>query len=249
MKSVISWVRALVLAVLVASADAAETSAQLDWSGQVTLAIPVTGVVETVTAYPGQQLKRGDLLAALNPTLYKAGVAEAKADVERLTQEEVDAKRELDRVKELYARTVSATSELDAAQLRHDRTKAALAAAQARLEKARRLLEETELRAPFDAIVLARMAEPGLVAASPCQPTPLFTVARAGELVAYMTLNPDQAARIRLGSKAEVQAGETRIKGQIRAISPQKDGKYRLEVALPREKGLMPGQQAKFQLP
>lgn len=228
---------------------AADHAAELAWSGRVSMAMPVSGVVETVAARPGQRLKKGDLLASLDPTLFKAGVAEAKADVDRLTQEEADAARDLERVKELYARTVSATTELDAAQLRFDRAAAALAGAQARLEKARHQLEQSELRAPFDAIVLARMAEPGLVAATPCQPNPLFTVARADELVANATLTPGQASRITLGHKADVQAGGKVLKGEIRGLSLRDDGKYRLEVAVPRENGLMPGQPASVRLP
>lgn len=228
---------------------AADHAAELVWSGQVTLAMPVSGVVETVVAQPGQRLKKGELMAALKPTLFKAGVAEAKADVDRLTQEQADAQRDLERVKELYARTVSATTELDAAQLRSDRADFALAGAQARLEKARHQLEQSELRAPFDAIVLARMAEPGLVAATPCQPNPLFTVARAEELIARAVLTPDQASRITLGRKADVQVGGRMLKGEVRGVSLLEGGKYRLEVAVPRENGLMPGQPASIRLP
>lgn len=230
-------------------AQAAELPAELGWSGRVSLAMPVSGVVEMVAAQPGQQLKKGELLAALNPTLFKAGVAEARADVDRLSQELADARKDLDRAKELYARTVSATTELDAAQLRHDRAAAALAGAQARLERSRRQLEESELRAPFDVIVLARMAEPGLVAATPCQPTPLFTVARANELVAHATLSPDQASRLAPGRKAEVAVGGRVLKGDIQGVSVREDGKFRLEVSVPRENGLMPGQPAAIRLP
>lgn len=239
----------LALMFLATAALAAEYAAELAWSGQVTLAMPVSGVVETVVAQPGQRLKKGDLMAALNPTLFKAGVAEAKADMDRLTQEQADAQRDLERVKELYARTVSATTELDAAQLRFDRADFALAGAQARLEKARHQLEQSELRAPFDAVVLARMAEPGLVAATPCQPNPLFAVARVEELMARAVMTPDQASRVSLGRKADVQVGGKVLKGEVRGISLQEGGKYRIEVAVPRENGLMPGQSASIRLP
>jgi hypothetical protein len=43
---------------------------------------------------------------------------------------------------------VSATTELDAAKLRFARAQSGLAATQARLERARRLLAEAELRRP-----------------------------------------------------------------------------------------------------
>ena len=239
----------LALALAAHAIHAAEYPAVLDWSGRVSLAMPVSGVVETVAAQAGQRLKKGDLLAALHSTLFKAGVAEARAELDRLTQEEADTQRDLDRVKELYARTVSATTELDAAQLRHARAAAGLAVAQARLEKARRPLEESELRAPFDAVVLARLAEPGLVAATPCQPNPLFTVARSHELIARASLTPAQAARIKLGDRAEVSVAGATVKGEVRGISSLTEGKYSLEVAIPQTEGHMAGQPATIRLP
>ena len=239
----------LALIQLAMPVQAVDLAAELAWSGRVSLAMPVSGVVETVLAQPGQQLKKGELMASLNATLFKAGVAEAKADVDRLAQELADAQRDLDRVKELYARTVSATTELDASQLRFDRAAAAMAGAQARLDKARHQLEQSELRAPYDAIVLERMAEPGLVAANPCQPNPLFTVARAEELIAQARVTTDQAGRLSPGARAEVLAGGKSYKSEIRGVGLLPDGKYRLEVAFPREKGLLPGQPATIRLP
>lgn len=249
MKPILIWSGLALAAGLAGAGQAAEYPAELGWSGRVSLAMPMSGVVETVTARPGQRLKKGELLAALNPALFKASVAEARADVDRLAQELADARKDLDRVKELYARTVSATTELDAAQLRHDRAAAAMAGAQARLERARRQLEESELRAPFDAVVLARMAEPGLVAATPCQPNPLFTVARADELIAHATLSSDQASSLAPGHVVEVAVGRRTVKGEIRGIVARDDGKFRLEVGVPRENGLSPGQRATIRLP
>ncbi|MEW5771356.1 MAG: efflux RND transporter periplasmic adaptor subunit [Pseudomonadota bacterium] len=242
---------ALLSALLLIAADlqAAEFPAVLDWSGQVALAMPVTGVVETVAAKPGQRLKRGELMAGLNQTVYKAGVAEARAELDRLGEEEAEAKRDLERVQELYARTVSATTELDAARLRHARAASGLAMAQARLEKARRQLAESELRAPFDAVVLARMAEPGLVAATPCQPNPLFNVARDDEILARATLDAEQAARVRLGGKAVVEAAGGSRTGEVRGLGHLGQGKYALEVAIGRDGRLLAGQPATIRLP
>lgn len=231
------------------AAQAAEYAAEFTWAGRVSLAMPVTGVVQTVPAQPGQRLKKGDLMATLNPVLFKAGVAEAKAEVDRMALEQTDARRDLDRVKELYARTVSATTELDAAQLRFDRATAALTGAQARLEKARHQLEQSELRAPFDAIVLERLAEPGMVAATPCQPNPLFTVARSDELVAQAVLPASQALSMTPGREVEILMGEKVFKGETRGVSLLADGRCRLEVAVPQAHGMGPGQPVTLRLP
>jgi len=241
--AVLAWLAAA------AAAHAADLPAVLDWSGRVSLTLPVSGVLEQVAVQAGQVVKKDELLATLNPTLFKAGVAEARADLDRLAQEEADAGRDLDRVKELYTRTVAATTELDAAKLRHARAQAGLAAAQARVERARRLLAESELRAPFDAVVLARHGEPGLVITAQCQPPAVLSIARADEWLARANLDATQAAGIRLGAEAAVQVAGQTLKGRVRGVTALSDGRGQLEVALPRSNATWAGQAASIRLP
>lgn len=228
---------------------AAEYPAMLDWSGRVTLTLSVPGVLETVQVQAGQLVKKGDLLASLEPTLFKAAVVEARADLDRLTEEQADAQRDLDRVQELYARTVSSTTELDAAKLRFARAQAGLAAAQARVEKARRQLAESELRAPFDALILARYGEPGLVVTIPCQPPAVYSIARADELVARAQVNAIQAAKVQLGGDADVLVDGQTLKGRVVALTALNEGRYLVEVGIPRKAGLLAGQAATVKLP
>lgn len=231
------------------SAQASEYPAMLDWSGRVVLTLPVSGVLESVTVQAGQNVKKGELLASIDSTLYKAGVAEARADMDRLSEEHADADRDLERVKELYARTVASTTELDAAKLRFARATSGLAAAQARVERARRLLAETELLAPFDAVILQRHAEPGLVISSQCQPAPVLTIARSDELIARAELAPAQAVGLRIGGEAVVALAEKEMRTRIKSVSPNVDHRYALELALPRNDDLMAGQAVSVRLP
>ncbi len=233
------------------TAWAADHPAELHWSQAVAVSVPVSGVVERVAVQPGQTVRQGELLLALDATVYQAAVLEARADIERLTEDAAEARRDLDRVKELYARTVSSTTELDAAKLRQARAQAQLAAAQARLERARRQLAETELRAPFDALVTDRQAEPGLVVAAQCQPPALLTLAHAGEILARARLTPAQAAGVRIGAAASVQAGGRSLSGRIVALryAAGERPAYWVEVAVPRAPGLMAGQAASIRLP
>lgn len=230
-------------------ARAAEYPAVLDWSGRVGLTLSVSGVLDTVVARAGQTVKKGEVLASLEPTLFKTAVAESRADLDRLTEEHTDARRDLDRVQELYARTVSATTELDAAKLRLARAQSSLAAAQARVERARRLLAESELRAPFDALILARHGEPGLVITGQCQPPVVFSVARADELAVRAQLEVGQAGSVRLGGEADVVVGGKSMKGKVTGLSALADGRYSLEVAIPRSAGMLAGQPASVRLP
>ncbi len=240
---------AALLLLSASGALAAEFPATLDWSGKVSLTLSVSGVLDNVAARSGQTVRKGEVLASLEPTLFKAAVAESRADLDRLTEEHADARRDLDRVQELYARTVSSTTELDAAKLRFARAQSGLAAAQARVERARRLLAESELRAPFDALILARHGEPGLVITSQCQPSAVFSVARADELAARAQLEAGQAGLVRLGGEADVVVGGKSVKGKVTGLSALADGRYSLEVAIPRNAGMLAGQPASVRLP
>lgn len=142
----------------------------------VPLTTPVSGVVKSVFVSVGQRVKKGQPLLALDGTIYQARVMEAEAGVARAKEEGLDAGRDLARAEELYSRAVSSTTELDAAKLRSARTDAASKEAQARLIIARKNLQDSVLRAPFDGVVSARMAEPGMYVATTLQPPTLIVL-------------------------------------------------------------------------
>ena len=102
----------------------------------------------------------------------------AEAGRDRLRAEAAEAKRELDRAEELYSRTVSSTTELDSAKLRHTRAQSALTVAEARATIAKKNLADAELKAPFNGVVAAVPAAPGVVVASDCQPRALVVMRR-----------------------------------------------------------------------
>lgn len=230
-------------------AHAAELDARLTWSGRVTLAMPVHGVLSQIHVRAGERVSHGTALAEIDAQPFQAGVAEAEAEQERLDHDLRDARRELARVRELYARTISPASELEAAQLRHDRALAGVAGAQARLQRARHQLGQARLRAPFDAIVIDRMAEPGMVVGLACETTPLFIVARADELLAHAVLDAAQRTRIAPGVSVQLRVGGHDLRGQVRDIVAQDDGGYRVTVAVARTDGLHPGLAARLRLP
>ena len=140
---------------------------------KVELTTRVSGVVEAVLVKPGQRVKKGAVLLRLDRTVLRARLDEAKAEYARAQADEADAKREQGRAQELYDRTVSSTSELEAATLRYARARAALSAAQARRVIAQKDLADAELKAPFDGVVNAVPGGPGTVVAADCQPKPL----------------------------------------------------------------------------
>lgn len=148
------------------------------WSaGRIELTTRVPGVVEEVRVGVGQRVKKGEVLVKLNTVVYEARVKEAQAEVERSRLDEDDAKKDLDRAEELYRRTVTSTTELDAARLKYARAKAGLMAAEAHLTIAQKNLTDAVLRAPFNGVVAERLAEPGMVT-SECQSRTLIILSR-----------------------------------------------------------------------
>lgn len=147
-------------------------------AADIELTTRVSGVVEEVYVKPGQSVKKGAVLLRLNKVIYQAQVLEAGAEIERLRAEAAEAKRDLDRAEELYSRTVSSTTELDSAKLRHTRARSALTVAEARATIAKKNLADSELKAPFNGVIAAVPAAPGVVVASDCQPRALVVMRR-----------------------------------------------------------------------
>ena len=146
---------------------------------RVELTTRVSGVVEEVLVKPGQRVKKGAVLLRLDKTVLQARLDEATAEQARADADEEDAQRELGRAEELFNRTVSSTSELEAATLRHVRAKAALSGANARRVIAQKNLSDAELKAPFNGVVSSVPGGPGTVVTADCQPKPLVILSPA----------------------------------------------------------------------
>ncbi len=200
------------------AAQAAEVPAVLQWSQRVELSTPVSGVVQAVNVAVGERVRQGQVLLRLDERLYAGRVEEAAAMVARYREDAAEAERELKRVQELYDRTVISVSELEQAKLRHVRVAAQLKEFQARQKQEQKNREDTLLRAPFDALVVARQAEPGQAVAASLQPLSLLVVARAGEMLARAQVQEAQLASLKVGQEVEVSVGKQRFRGKVRTM-------------------------------
>lgn len=236
------------------SSWAADVPSTLQWSQRVALSMPVSGVVRAVHADVGERVKKGQVLLTLDAAAYQSGVAESQAELARHKEEEQDAKRNLDRVQELYNRTVISTSELEQAQTRLVRAKAGLNEAQARLARTQKTLGDATLRAPFDALVLARQVEPGQTVASQFQPQTLFVLARANEMIARAKVSLTQVEKIKVGDAVTVQVNQQSYSGKIKTLGLEPVGEknesgYLLDVLFAVKDILRAGTPAVVKLP
>lgn len=202
------WALAAVLWVVATTAWAESFPATLQWSQRVELSPRVSGIVREVGVNAGDRVQKGRLLLTLDAAPYQARVAESRAAVARFTEEAAEARRDLVRTQELYDRTVISTSELDQARLRQARAKAQLEGAQAQLARERQDLTDSALRAPFEAVVVARLAEPGQHVAVGLQPQSVLVLAKAGEMAARFRVPADRIGSLKAGQAVSVLVGQ-----------------------------------------
>lgn len=182
----------------------------------------VAGKVVARLAEVGARVEPGMPLARLDPTDVELQVRASQAQLASARADAANARADYDR----YARL--AKGEWTTRQ-EHDRRKAALDKADARVREAEAQLrvlnnsvQYTTLLADGPGIVTAVLVEPGQVVA---QGQPAFRVARLGEVEAVANIPEQQIAGLpqrQLGVELWAQPG-LRIPGTLREVSPSAD--------------------------
>lgn len=234
---------------------AAEIQASIGWSRRVELGTPVSGVIGRIHAVPGRRVRRGEVLLQLDQRGFRAEVESRRAELTKLESILAEAGRERERAETMYERTLLSEHELQVKKNEYTAARANRDMGRAALTRARLELEYSEIRAPFDAIVVWRQAEVGQSVVSVVQPAVLLVVAEAQRRQANGFVDARQLAAVRLGQTATVKTAGRTFRGEITAIRPEpapgRDGKarYSLSVTFPVGDTLLPvGQAATIEL-
>src|SRR5436309_829346 len=182
------------------------------------------GVVE------GDRVRAGQVIARVEDADVKAQLAQAQANVQLSRAELHDAERSLARERFLSDSGASSQASVDAAEARHERVKASIAAAEATVLSAQVSLENTVIRAPFDGTVLTKNADVGEVvaplAASAFSKSAVVTIADLGSLQVEADVAESNLEAVGMGQACEIVLDaypDVRYPGVVAKIVPTAD--------------------------
>jgi HlyD family secretion protein len=174
---------------VVAKVDATGTLAAVT---TVQVGSQVSGAIKALHADYNSEVKKGQVIAELDPSLFQTQVEQQRAtllkgqsDVDRSRIELDDATSKARRAQELSDQKLISRNDLETAQTTAKQAEAALKSSQAQLTQMRAALNQAQvnldhtiIRAPIDGIVISRSVDVGqTVAASLSAPT-IFVIAQ-----------------------------------------------------------------------
>lgn len=197
---------------------------------ELSLGFTTAGQIKTLMVNEGDQVRKGQLLAALDAEQVGSALSAALAEEQRAEAE--------------YLRNSRLSSAGWVTQSRLDGVKAALDAARAAVRARRFAAETARITAPNDGIILARLAEPNEVVAAGMPVVILGD--RAGGFVLRVSLADRDVAKIALGAVAKVrlEALNLALTGRVIEIAGRADqatGAFQVEISLPSAAGLRSG--------
>src|SRR5687768_267813 len=143
----------------------------------VQIGTQVSGQVSELLVDFNDTVKKGQLLARIDPTLQEQAVADASASLERARAQYLQAQREANRSGELMTAGLVARSEFESADSSLDVARANVKSAQVALDRAKRNLEYTNIYAPIDGDAVERNVDDGQTVAASLSAPQLFLIA------------------------------------------------------------------------
>jgi len=177
----------------------------------------VSGTIQKLFADYNSPVKKGQIVAQIDPALFEAQVAQARgklisdqANVEKAKVAVIDAKRNLSRMEELLGKNLIAQSDKDTAQTAFDTAVAGQKAAeaqvvedQASLDLAEANLRYTTIISPVDGIVISRNVDVGQTVAASLQAPTLFTIAKdLTEMQVDSSVDEADIGQVKVGQEA-----------------------------------------------
>ena len=144
---------------------------------EVTVGSQVSGIVTKVLVDFNDYVKKGDLLALVDPQTLQAQVDSSRAALIQRETAYKEAVQQLDESKPIYAQGYLSDKDIRTLQVAVNTAKAQLDAAKVDFEKQNVQLKYAEIRAPIDGIISNRNVDPGNTVQSSMTAPTMFVVA------------------------------------------------------------------------
>lgn len=196
----------------------------------------VSGTIKTLHADFNSHVKKGQMIAQIDPALFQAQVEQARANLvtakANLAKSEVavvDTQRTRERNRELFSKNLIARSDLDTAQTNYDSAVAQVNANKAQVEQAAAALSTavtnlayTRILSPVDGIVVSRNVDVGQTVAASFQTPTLFNIAQdLTKMQIDTNIAEADVGRIKIGQEVDFTVdayADTTFKGRVGQI-------------------------------
>jgi multidrug efflux system membrane fusion protein len=163
----------------------------------------VAGLLAQVAVREGQQVKRGQVLAEIDPAPYKVALAQAEGQQLQNLAQLRNAERELERYRRLFGEDAVARQQLERQEALVQQLRGTLKADQAQVDNAKLQLSYTRIAAPLDGRVGMRRVDAGnLVGANDADG--LFTILQTRPVAVSFSVPEAQVSAVR-----QAHAGKT----------------------------------------
>lgn len=162
--------------------------------GDISILVTATGTLEAVTTVQvgsqvsgtisalyvdfNDRVKKGQIVAQLDPTFLKAQVAQTQADLEKADASAHLAQKEYQRALSLFEKNLISESERDLQFTNYELAVAQQKSAKAALDRAKTNLAYATIVSPIDGVVISRDVDVGQTVAASLQAPTLFTIAQ-----------------------------------------------------------------------
>ncbi len=188
----------------------------------VSVGSQVSGIVSKLHADFNDQVKAGQVLLQLDPTLNRAQLQQSEANAASAKASYELAQANEARTRGLFEQEYVTRQDLDTSVQALKAAKAQMDVAQAQVVRDRRNLDNTVIRSPVSGVVVSRLVDVGQTVAASLQSPTLFTIARD---LSHMQIDTSYAeadvGNIRVGQQAtfRVDAFPNRtFRGEVRQV-------------------------------
>ncbi|HSG99815.1 MAG TPA: efflux RND transporter periplasmic adaptor subunit, partial [candidate division Zixibacteria bacterium] len=187
-----------------------------------------SGRIEELPIEEGDFVKAGELICRLDKTDVQAELDQARADLDIAEAELKQAENTFRRRKQLFEKGLISEEELDQTELQLAQAKGRMVRATIGFDQAQVRLDETEVRAPIDGVILKKLVEAGQIISSGINNvsggTAIAALADMQRVYIETGIDEIDVGKVRVGQTAVVVADafpRRRFAGEIIRVAPE----------------------------